>query len=64
MGDVNHQSEYAKSLFRCPVCGKLVGWSDTGAIEMFSIELLREHVHKCRRAGVKPKRLQEKYENE
>lgn len=50
--------EYVKSLFRCPVCGKLVGWTNDSTIEMFSVELLRNHVHKCRNAGVKPKRLQ------
>lgn len=61
---MDHISEYAKSLFRCPVCGELIGWSDTGTIEMLSMELLREHIHKCRREGVKPKRLQEKYEDE
>ncbi len=54
--------EYTKSLYRCPICGTLVGCSEEGRVGMFGAIEFHRHVQQCR-ARVKEGKVRYKDED-
>ena len=47
--EVSHDTEYLKSKFRCPICGKLAGCTNEGKIGLLSTRQFAQHLAKCRK---------------
>jgi hypothetical protein len=43
-----YDEEYLKSLFRCPLCGTLIGCKNTSGHVECSVEEFQEHIKLCR----------------
>ncbi len=52
----SHEIEYLKSQYRCPICGKLVGISQEGKLELYGSQTFLDHVVLCRHR-VKPEKM-------
>lgn len=47
--DLSNDIHYRRSLFRCPMCGNVVGLSEDGRLNVFSSSAFHRHIKNCRK---------------